>query len=118
MSHAPGGITNLGDFDDGKRHEKFLQANALYELRITISPGIKLKTDKRYPPIEFPFLDQYTNRKPNLYLSNIMADGLVTVISPKANMDAIEVIKREAWQYEHNFGIKYDLIHVQDEKTS
>jgi hypothetical protein len=59
LTHAPGGRSHLGDYNDGKKYEHWCDENKDYKLTITISPGIKKKNASgRYPPAHYPLLSR------------------------------------------------------------
>ena len=100
LPYAPGGITNIGTFETGEDYEYFLKANHEYQLKIIVSPSIKIKTDPfsdrdRYPMMIHPFITEHDCK---------FLDTSVSVHDSD--------YKQYDWSHEHNFGIRFQLIRL------
>jgi len=109
LPHAPGGITNMGSFSDGRNFERLYESGKTYELTITISPGKKRENNKRdrHCPADYPFL----TKDPQRYVKWKDAydvDRSVWVFKPESKMTYMEMIDKNAWGNEHYFGINFD----------
>ncbi len=97
LPHAPGGTAN-GDFRDGADHEYFIEEGATYEIKLIVSPAIKIdlkNSYSRYPQSIYPFLPgkkDYSSTRTDFHTEIHEAN---VYDGPMKNQ----------WQLEHNFGI-------------
>ena len=113
LPYAPGGITNLGDFDMGEQNEFFVEDGATYELNIIVSPAIKIKTAEHEDHMRYPFTIYPFIKGKDRYNPEIKQDSYANSTDFHAHIiegDICNIIKNRQWSLEHNFGIDVNLI--------
>lgn len=109
LPYAPGGKTNLGTYEDGKKNEYFIEEGQLYELQFVVSPAIKVKTksyyqnQSRYPFSIYPFIEGKNTYDLNdeRYRTNISCDLHASIVEGETG----DVVDNNKLGLEHNFGI-------------
>jgi hypothetical protein len=107
LPHSPGGISNMGNFNNGEDNEFFIEEDGKYELNIIISPAIKIKSGdyidhERYPNCIYPFIKGREEYNPKSYYHPVLHVDII-------EGDDLNVYNNCKWENEHNFGIDVNL---------